>query len=112
MSAPPLRVATVYGFKAIQSLLRRIKTGQCEHDYVEVMACPGGCLNGGGQLRPADSTTAPRELLGTVEGVYHKGMPDEGAWEAPEDRFGLDAAVLRTTFRRRERPAATQVTNW
>ena len=51
-------------------------------------------------------------LLGTVEGVYHKGMPDEGAWEAPEDRFGLDAAVLRTTFRRRERPAATQVTNW
>ena len=112
VSAPPLRVATVYGFKAIQSLLRRIKTGQCEHDYVEVMACPGGCLNGGGQLRPADSTTAPRELLGTVEGVYHKGMPDEGAWEAPEDRFGLDAAALRTTFRRRERPAATQVTNW
>jgi len=22
------------------------------YDYVEVMACPGGCVNGGGQLRP------------------------------------------------------------
>lgn len=26
------------------------------YDYVEVMACPGGCVNGGGQLRPASAT--------------------------------------------------------
>lgn len=28
------------------------------YDYVEVMACPGGCVNGGGQLRPPTSTAA------------------------------------------------------
>lgn len=27
------------------------------YDYVEVMACPGGCVNGGGQLRPPASST-------------------------------------------------------
>jgi len=28
------------------------------YDYVEVMACPGGCLNGGGQLRPPATTSS------------------------------------------------------
>ena len=30
------------------------------YDYVEVMACPGGCVNGGGQLRPPDTTASER----------------------------------------------------
>ncbi|KAL7281200.1 hypothetical protein ACG7TL_004508 [Trametes sanguinea] len=29
------------------------------YDYVEVMACPGGCVNGGGQLRPVQTSSAP-----------------------------------------------------
>ena len=29
------------------------------YDYVEVMACPGGCVNGGGQLRPPQTLTPP-----------------------------------------------------
>lgn len=29
------------------------------YDYVEVMACPGGCVNGGGQLKPVLTTPAP-----------------------------------------------------
>ncbi|OSD01245.1 iron hydrogenase [Trametes coccinea BRFM310] len=28
------------------------------YDYVEVMACPGGCVNGGGQLRPVQASTS------------------------------------------------------
>lgn len=29
------------------------------YDYVEVMACPGGCVNGGGQLRPSEAFLTP-----------------------------------------------------
>jgi iron only hydrogenase large subunit-like protein len=48
---PLLRFAKAYGFRNIQSLVRKIKMGRCEYDYVEVMACPSGCLNGGGQIK-------------------------------------------------------------
>ncbi|KAK7687088.1 hypothetical protein QCA50_009589 [Cerrena zonata] len=34
------------------------------YDYVEVMACPGGCVNGGGQLRPPQSTRATTDEEG------------------------------------------------
>ena len=37
-----LRFAAVYGFRNIQTLMRKIKSGRCEYHYVEVMACPSG----------------------------------------------------------------------
>jgi hypothetical protein len=40
--APPLRFAAAYGFRNIQGLMRKVKLGRCEYDYVEVMACPSG----------------------------------------------------------------------
>ncbi|KAJ3634432.1 hypothetical protein Zmor_019085 [Zophobas morio] len=46
-----LRFAVAYGFRNIQTILQRIKRNRCEYDFVEIMACPFGCLNGGGQLR-------------------------------------------------------------
>ena len=38
----------VYGFRNIQNLIRRIKLKRTKMDYCEVMACPSGCLSGGG----------------------------------------------------------------
>lgn len=69
-AAPPLVVATCYGFRNIQNLVRRIRQQRCEYAFVEVMACPGGCLNGGGQLRPEPPESA-RDLLARVDRVYH-----------------------------------------
>ena len=43
--------ALINGFRNIQTLIQRIKRGTCKYNYVEVMACPSGCLNGGGLLR-------------------------------------------------------------
>ncbi|KAH9895036.1 iron hydrogenase [Cubamyces lactineus] len=37
------------------------------YDYVEVMACPGGCVNGGGQLRPVQAQAAPAAASQTAE---------------------------------------------
>ena len=39
--------ARVYGLRNIQTLTRNMKKGICKYKYVEVMACPSGCLNGG-----------------------------------------------------------------
>ncbi|KAM3136926.1 hypothetical protein pb186bvf_011011 [Paramecium bursaria] len=43
--------ARVYGLKNIANLNLQIKSKTCKYLYVEIMACPMGCLNGGGQLK-------------------------------------------------------------
>lgn len=44
-----LKVAAVSGLNNTEMLLEKIQSGQASYDFVEVMACPGGCVNGGGQ---------------------------------------------------------------
>ena len=44
-----LRVAAVSGLENAKNLLEKIRSGEADYDFVEFMACPGGCVNGGGQ---------------------------------------------------------------
>ncbi len=44
-----LNIAVVHGIKNAQKLIDDIKSGAKTYHFVEVMACPGGCVNGGGQ---------------------------------------------------------------
>ncbi len=44
-----LKVAAVSGLENTEKLLEKMKSGEVSYDFVEVMACPGGCVNGGGQ---------------------------------------------------------------
>lgn len=45
----PLKVAVVSGFGNTRKLIEAIRSGEVKYDFVEVMACPGGCVGGGGQ---------------------------------------------------------------
>ena len=53
----PLKFVQAYGFQHIQNIIRKLKTAKCDYEYVELMACPSGCLNGGGQV-PAQGDKA------------------------------------------------------
>ncbi|XP_051572865.1 cytosolic Fe-S cluster assembly factor narfl-like isoform X3 [Myxocyprinus asiaticus] len=64
-----LQFAAVYGFRNIQNLVQKLKRGKSPYHFVEVMACPSGCLNGGGQLKPS-SEQSKKELLQQVEELY------------------------------------------
>src|SRR5262249_54796850 len=79
------KAARYYGFRNIQNLVRKLKpakasrmpggkpfgsakrpTGKVatlEYAYVEVMACPGGCTNGGGQIKADDQVIIDRKGL-------------------------------------------------
>ena len=46
-----LNFAIAYGFRNIQTIVQKMRHSRLRYHYVEVMACPSGCLNGGGQLR-------------------------------------------------------------
>lgn len=49
----PIKTIVVSGMANAEKLIQKIKAGQVDYDFVEIMACPGGCVNGGGQ--PSDT---------------------------------------------------------
>jgi len=44
-----VKVAVASGTENASRLLDKIKAGEAEYHFVEIMGCPGGCINGGGQ---------------------------------------------------------------
>jgi len=44
-----LKAAVAHGLGNARRLLDKIKSGEADYHFVEIMACPGGCVNGGGQ---------------------------------------------------------------
>eukprot|EP00962_Isochrysis_galbana_P038381 scaffold13626_cov110-Isochrysis_galbana.AAC.4 len=76
-----------YGFRNIQNVVRRVKTGRCAYSFVEVMACPAGCANGGGQPRPP-----PLEAMERAEAVEAAAAaPAEAVPRAPSDNPSVRA---------------------
>ena len=66
-----VRVAVVSGLANAKKLLDRIKKGEAQYDFIEIMACPGGCINGGGQpLQPADVRNFTDLVKLRAEGLY------------------------------------------
>lgn len=111
---PIFKGARYYGFQNIQNLVRKLKpqkksrlpggrvgaragtagrgggggggTGM-DYAYVEVMACPGGCTNGGGQIKVDDVPIKPetamnqKEWLGRVDEAYYSMSESEPEYE-------------------------------
>lgn len=49
-----IKVAVTSGLKNASILLDKIRNGESDYQFIEVMCCPGGCVNGGGQpIQPA-----------------------------------------------------------
>ncbi|MBQ2926103.1 MAG: iron hydrogenase small subunit, partial [Ruminiclostridium sp.] len=44
-----VRLAVASGLGNARDLIKAIKSGRAQYDFVEIMACPGGCAGGGGQ---------------------------------------------------------------
>lgn len=51
-----LKVVIVNTLKEAEEVLQQIKRGEADFQILEVMACPGGCINGGGQPISCDNT--------------------------------------------------------
>ncbi len=55
-----VRVAVAHGLSNASKLLRHINETGERYDFIEVMACPGGCIMGGGQPRSQDPDIAEK----------------------------------------------------
>ena len=66
-----LKVAVAHSLSNAAALLDRIKAGQAQYHFVEVMTCPGGCIGGGGQPR----FTTDEKRRARIQAIYKE---DEG----------------------------------
>ncbi|NLN46895.1 MAG: ferredoxin, partial [Clostridiaceae bacterium] len=83
-----LRLAVVSGLGNARKLVDSIRSGESHYDLVEVMACPGGCVNGGGQpITERKSAVAKR-----TKGLYDNDrmLPLHKAQENPYIREVYD----------------------
>lgn len=61
IAGTPVNVAVVSGLGNTRKLIEAIEAGNVHYDFVEVMACPGGCVGGGGQpIHDGESLAAAR----------------------------------------------------
>ena len=58
LAGTPVRCAVAHGLANADKMLAAIKAGQVDYDFIEIMACPGGCAGGGGQ--PIDGSDTER----------------------------------------------------
>ncbi|ELR01750.1 Cytosolic Fe-S cluster assembly factor nar1 [Pseudogymnoascus destructans] len=138
------KTARYYGFRNIQNLVRKLKPvrpsrmpggrpvgaarkpvgkagSSVELSYVEVMACPGGCTNGGGQIKVDDPIVAERlgretksgpqeqkEWLAAVDEAYFSGSENgvvesssngEMEVDTPSDTiYGISPSHIKNTL--------------
>jgi iron-only hydrogenase group A len=67
-----LGAAVVSGLGQARRLLEEIRAGRSDLQFVEVMTCPGGCINGGGQPRGAD----PEAVKARMAALYQIDRED------------------------------------
>ncbi|WP_297719738.1 NADH-dependent [FeFe] hydrogenase, group A6 [Intestinimonas sp.] len=81
-----VRVCAASGLHNAKAVLDGVKNGTMQYDFIEFMACPGGCINGGGQpIQPADvrSFTDVPALRAAALYKQDEGMPIRKSHENP-----------------------------
>ena len=83
-----LKFLLAYGFRNVQNVSRALKRDPNKWDFIEMMACPSGCANGGGQV-PSKQSYLNAKLLKRVEEVYMEG-------EMESERRNVHSAALKS----------------
>lgn len=100
-----LKIAIVSGIANVEHVIKRLD----EYHYIEVMACPGGCIGGGGQPIPTSDEIRKKR----IEALYKidkkskikKSYENEGAKEVLKwlETEKLSHKILHTKYQKRER---------
>lgn len=82
-----IKVAVASGTANAKKLLDMVKNGEKQYDFIEIMACPGGCVNGGGQpIQPAYVRNFTDVRAARAAGLYadDKALPVRKSHENPD----------------------------
>ncbi len=76
------KIAVAHGLKNARKVMDQIKEGKSPYTFIEIMACPGGCIGGGGQPIPTNDEIRMKR----IEAIYREdaGKPIRKSHENPE----------------------------
>lgn len=63
-----LKVAVINTLAKAEEIIEKVKAGEVQYDFIEVMACPGGCIGGGGQ--PKSCAAVKKIKTARKDGLY------------------------------------------
>ncbi len=77
-----LKTVTAHGLTNAKYVMERVKSGEADYHFIEIMACPGGCIGGGGQPIPTNMEIRKKR----TEAIYMEdtGKPIRKSHENPE----------------------------
>jgi NADH-quinone oxidoreductase subunit G/[NiFe] hydrogenase diaphorase moiety small subunit/NADP-reducing hydrogenase subunit HndD len=77
-----LRVAVAHGLINARTIMDEVAEGKSPYHFIEIMACPGGCIGGGGQPIPTNEEIRNKR----TQAIYEEdmGMPKRKSHENPE----------------------------
>lgn len=110
-----VKVAVVSGLANAKELLKKVESGEADYQFIEIMGCPGGCVNGGGQPQQPGWVRNTVDIKGLRAKVLYdidKGMKIRKSHENPAikqvyaEYFGEPGSekahhVLHTTYVKR-----------
>lgn len=107
-----LKTAVAHGLTNAKYVMDRVVKGEADYHFVEVMACPGGCIGGGGQPIPTNAEIRAKR----AEAIYAEdmGLPLRKSHENPEVKAIYEEflgeplghkshELLHTNYRKRQR---------
>ena len=106
------KIAVVHTLGNARKLLDKIKAGEVEYHFIEVMTCPGGCIGGGGQPRITTDEVREKRIAAIYaedEGkVLRKSHENEAVARLYEEFLGaplghLSHELLHTKYFEKER---------
>ena len=111
-----IKAAVAHGLGNARKLLDRVKAGEADYHFIEIMACPGGCVTGGGQpIQPSRIRSWINLMAERAKALYteDKNLPIRKSHENPtvkklyEDFFGSPGShkaheLLHTHYTARE----------
>ena len=110
-----IKVAAVSGLANVHALMEKVTAGETDYAFIEIMACPGGCVNGGGQpqqtapvymtkdLRAQRATTLYGLDEGNVIRKSHENPEIQTLYQKYLGQPGSEKAhgLLHTTYHKR-----------
>ncbi|MBN1650105.1 MAG: iron hydrogenase small subunit [Bacteroidales bacterium] len=105
-----LKVAVAHGLINARKIMDQVAAGQSPYHFIEVMACPGGCIGGGGQPIPTNEEIRKKRIAAIYE--EDMNMPIRKSHENPEiiqiyEEFlkeplsHVSHSLLHTTYKKR-----------
>ena len=87
-----LKVCVVCGLKNVVDILNKVKDGTLDVQFIEVMACPQGCISGGGQPKLLVDTDLQEVLKARRDGLYDhdESLPLRKSHENPSIKLIYD----------------------